>query len=174
MQHYHYPQFFTATILNWKKLLKPDKYKQIIINSLQFMVENNLAKIFSFVIMPNHMHILWLIDEKHKREDVQRDLLKFTAQQILFDLKANHPQVAAQFLVNEKDRNFLVWERNPRSIDLFTTQMIEQKLDYIHNNPLQEHWKLADTPEDYYWSSAAFYMSESNVFPFLTHYAAYL
>jgi hypothetical protein len=33
-----YPQFFTATNLEWKKLLKPDKYKDIIIESLRFLV----------------------------------------------------------------------------------------------------------------------------------------
>jgi len=32
-------QFFTATILEWKKLLKPGRYKDIIISGLQFVVE---------------------------------------------------------------------------------------------------------------------------------------
>jgi len=31
------PQFFTATILDWKKLLKPEKYKLIIIDSLHYL-----------------------------------------------------------------------------------------------------------------------------------------
>jgi putative transposase len=39
------PQFFTATILEWKKLLKPEKYKDIIISSLQFLVENNRVRV---------------------------------------------------------------------------------------------------------------------------------
>ena len=41
------PQFFTATILEWKKSLKPGKYKDIIISSLQFLVENNRVKVCS-------------------------------------------------------------------------------------------------------------------------------
>jgi hypothetical protein len=43
------PQFFTATILEWKRLLKPEKYKDIIISSLQFLVENNRVKVNAFV-----------------------------------------------------------------------------------------------------------------------------
>jgi spore coat polysaccharide biosynthesis predicted glycosyltransferase SpsG len=39
------PQFFTATILEWKKLSKPEKYKDIIISSLQFLVENNRVRV---------------------------------------------------------------------------------------------------------------------------------
>jgi hypothetical protein len=32
-----WPQFFTATIQEWKHLLKEDKYKNIIIDSLRFL-----------------------------------------------------------------------------------------------------------------------------------------
>ena len=52
----NYLQFFTATNLWWKKLLQPDKYKQIIIDSLKFLVENKRVKVYGFVIMPNHIH----------------------------------------------------------------------------------------------------------------------
>jgi putative transposase len=55
----YYPQFFTATILDWKSLLKEDKYKDINVSSLQFLVKNKRVKVFSFVIMPNHLHPIW-------------------------------------------------------------------------------------------------------------------
>ncbi|WP_255478614.1 hypothetical protein [Rufibacter sp. XAAS-G3-1] len=48
--------------------------------------------------------------------------------------------------------------------------MTEQKLDYIHQNPAQEKWKLAELPEDYYYSSARFYLENKDDFGFLTHY----
>jgi putative transposase len=54
-----HPQFFTATILEWKKLLKPEKYKDIILRSLQFPVENKRVKVNGFVIMDNHIHLIW-------------------------------------------------------------------------------------------------------------------
>jgi hypothetical protein len=43
-----YPQFFTATNLNWQKLLQPDKYKDIVIGSLRFLVNNKRVKVFAF------------------------------------------------------------------------------------------------------------------------------
>ncbi|MDB5264289.1 MAG: hypothetical protein JWQ14_3572, partial [Adhaeribacter sp.] len=48
--------------------------------------------------------------------------------------------------------------------------ILEQKLHYLHQNPLQERWQLATSPENYPWSSAAFYETEVDVFNFLTHY----
>ncbi len=82
----YYPQFFTATILEWKPLLKQDKYKDIIIDSLRFLVQQNRVKVYSFVIIPNHIHLIWQIQPGLKRENVQRDFLKYTAQKIKFDL----------------------------------------------------------------------------------------
>ena len=166
----HYIQFFTATNLWWKKLLKPDKYKQIIVDSLAFLVENNRVKVYGFVIMPNHIHVIWKINENFKREDVQRDFFKFTAQQIKKDLEENHPAVLPHFEVNLKDRKYQFWERNPLSVDLYSRKVVYQKLTYIHNNPLQEKWQLVERPEDYWFSSYRFYEFGMDDFCFLTHY----
>ena len=166
----YFPQFFTATILEWKHLLKNDKYKDIIIESLRFLVKNGRVKVYSFVIMPNHMHLIWQIQAGHKRDNVQRDFLKYTAQQIRFDMRANYSQWLKEFEVNAKDRRHQFWERNPLSIDLYSREVVYQKLRYIHANPIQEKWKLANIPEEYWFSSARFYELGVDDFGFLTHY----
>ncbi len=161
--------FFTATILEWKHLLKPDKYKSAIIESLKFLVQQNRVSVYGFVIMPNHLHLLWRMQEPHLRENVQRDLLKFTAQQIKFDLEKNHPQVLEKFLVGAKDRKYQIWERIPLSVYCYTPAVLVQKLHYIHYNPVQEKWKLAALPEEYPFSSARFYAGQPDGLGFLTH-----
>lgn len=153
-----HPQFFTATVLEWKHLLKPDKYKDIVMGSLQFLVQNGRIKLYGFVIMPNHLHVIWQMREGIKPADVQRDFLKYTAQQIKFDLIQNHPAVLEKFRVQVKDRSYQIWEHRPLSVPLWSKLVFEQKLDYIHQNPVQEKWKLADLPENYYYSSARYYL----------------
>ena len=69
--------------------------------------------------MPNHIHLIWQIQGGHKREDVQRDFLKFTAQKIRYDLRDNNHQLLKQFEVNATDRRHQIWERNPLSIDIY-------------------------------------------------------
>src|SRR5581483_1086268 len=51
--------FYTATILNWKPLLQTVEFKQIILDSLVHFVENDKIKVYGFVIMPNHIHLIW-------------------------------------------------------------------------------------------------------------------
>ena len=162
--------FFTATILQWQNLLKPDKYKDIIINSLSFLSVNNRIKIGGFVIMPNHFHLLFRVMEPHLLKDVQRDLLKFTAQQIKFDLQANHPLVLERFVSTQNDRAYQIWECRPLAIPLYTNDAIFQKLNYIHNNPCSKKWRLVDSHTDYKYSSTAFYFSGDTSFSFITHY----
>ena len=52
--------------------------------------------------MNNHVHFIWQIQEGFTKEAVQRDFLKFTAQQIKDDLEKNHPKVMSLFKVNAK------------------------------------------------------------------------
>ena len=165
-----HPQFFTATILEWITLLSPDKYKDVIIESLRFLVNNNCVIINGFVIMPNHIHLIWQMKAGINPSHVQRDFLKYTAQQIKFDLQEHHPNVLEHFKVNLKDRQYQFWEHRPLSIPIYSNHVLEQKLNYIHNNPIQEKWKLADLPENYYYSSAKYYLLNADEFGFLTHY----
>jgi putative transposase len=165
-----HPQFFTATILSWKKLLIGNNYKDIIVESLRYLVTQNRILVFGFVIMPNHIHVIWQMKGGVNHSDVQRDFLKYTSQQIKFDLKKNHPKVLMHFKVNVKDRHYQFWEHRPLSIPLWSRSVFEQKLDYIHNNPIQEKWVLSDLPENYYYSSARFYLLNQDDFGFITHY----
>lgn len=165
-----YILFFTATIYQWKPLLKKDKYKQIIMGSLKFLVLNNRIFLYGFVIMPNHIHLLWKIRESYKLKDVQRDFLKFTAQKIKFDLIENDLNLLREFRKNGKDRIYQFWQRNSHNKRIYNRTVFEQKLDYIHLNPLQERWKLADQPEDYKFSSAEFYLLNKDDWGFITHY----
>jgi len=88
--------------------LQKIKYKNIIIDSLKFLVLNKRVLIYGFVLMPNHIHIIWQMQPGNKPSDVQRDFFKFTSQQMKFDLQKNYPKVLEHFKVNLKDRKYQV------------------------------------------------------------------
>ncbi len=154
-------------------LLKPDKYKEIIKESIRFIVEDKRAKVYGFVIMPNHLHLLWKIELQWRLEEIQRDFMKFTGQMIKFDLIKHHNEVLKLFYVGAKDRKYQFWERNSLTRYLQSRTMIEQKLEYIHNNPVQGKWMLANDPLGYKYSSARFYENGDKEFGFLSHYMEY-
>ena len=164
-----YPQFVTITNLEWKKLLKPDKYKDIVIDSLRFLVNEKRIILNAFVIMDNHLHLIWQMQAGVKAKDVQRDFLKYTGQKIKADLQKNHPQVLERFKVKAKDRRYQFWERNSLSIELSSEKVFKQKLNYIHQNPVKAG--LCKLPEEYRYSSASLYELNKTEWEFLTHAA---
>ena len=163
-----YPEFFTATILEWKNLLQPDKYKDIVVNSLRFLVKEQRIKLYGFVIMWNHQHLIWQMMPGMEREDVQRDFLKGTAKRIKADLRYYHPQKLKEFRVNAKDRRYQIWEKNSLSVELRNEKVFRQKLDYLHNNPVRAG--ICKLPEEYKYSSAKFYNTGVDNWGFLSHY----
>ena len=164
----YFPQFFTATILEWKQLLKQNKYKDEIIKSLQVLVKETRIRLFAFVIMSNHFHLIWQALPENTPVTIQHSLLSFTAHQFKSDLQKYHPLVLPHFKVKSKDRAYQFWERNPLGIDLFSHEVFIQKLDYIHWNPVKAG--LCTFPEEYYYSSAKFYESGIDEFGMLSHY----
>jgi len=162
--------FITAKVLEWKHILKPYNYKDVLIESFKYHFEKKLLRIFAFVIMPNHFHTIWKINESLEKSDFKRNLLKFTGQTILRDLELKEAEIYKSLYVGAKDRHYQFLERNPLSVPLYSQKVIEQKINYIHGNPLHPKWNLADQPQDYKYSSTGFYYTGKDEFGFLENY----
>lgn len=163
----YWPQFFTATILEWKTLLQEDKYKEEIIKSLQFLVQQKRIRLYAFVIMNNHIHLIWQPLPGQTLQTIQHSFLKHTAQEIKLHLQQANINLLEQFKVNAKDRTYQFWERNSLSVELRSSKVFNQKLEYIHNNPIKAG--LCTNVEDYHYSSAKFYATGIDAFGMLTH-----
>jgi putative transposase len=120
IQAKEYAEFVTMTCLDWQPLLSEDSTKDIIVESLRFLCNANRISIYAFVIMSNHLHLIWQVLGDHKRKDVQRDFLKFAGQQILKKLQKGNSPLFAELQVNLKDRKFQVWQRNSLGIPLWS------------------------------------------------------
>ncbi len=162
--------FYTDTIVDFKQLLRDDNIKLIIIQSLCYLVEQKLVKVFGYVIMPNHIHLVWTHLKQNGKESPAGSFTKFTAHQIKKYLYQTDPLHLLNYSLNKIDRKYQFWKRDPLAVPLSTIQILEQKLEYIHNNPVVEKWALCKLPEEYRWSSARFYMENTDEFNFLSHY----
>jgi len=165
----HAAQYFTATIYEWRNVLSEDNHKDIIIESLQFLVNDKRIELNAFVIMSNHIHLIWQALPGFTPSAIQASFMKYTAQQIKRSLIKNKPGMLDTFKVNKYDREYQIWKREPLSIELLNEAMFKQKLEYIHYNPVRAG--LCNVPEDYYYSSAKFYFDGTNTFGMLKHYS---
>ena len=159
--------FWTATINKWYRLLEGDEYKDVIIDSLQYLSDAGKIDVFAFIIMPNHIHLIWRVNEPNGKESPQRSLLKYTAHIFRQMLKAEGDNKLNAYRVDAENKKFEFWQRDSLAIPLFTRKVATQKLNYMHNNPLAERWSLVKHPCDYKYSSARYYEMDEKNFPFL-------
>ena len=163
--------FWTDTIKDWKNLLADDLYKNIIINCWRELIRRNKITVYGFVIMPNHIHVLWEMISKNGKEMPHASFNKYTSHQFLDHLRfMRGTKEIPAYEEKTRERNHRFWQRDPMAIHMDYRSKFEQKLNYIHRNPLQEHWKLVSRPEDYTWSSAKYYATGVDEFGILTHY----
>lgn len=172
-------QFFTATIykcppgLNTVRtgnhLLADNNHKNIIVNCLKFLVSNKRIELNAFVIMSNHIHVIWQPLSGFTTSTVQASFMKFTAKQLLLSQLRKDVESLSNYKVNKYDRDYQIWKREPLSIDLVSETLFKQKFDYIHFNPVTAG--LCFMPEDYFYSSANFYLTGIDTFGMLTHFS---
>lgn len=156
-----YLYFVTTTAVNHAHLFRRDVIKRIIVDSFHHLRTTRKIKLFVFVIMPNHIHIIALFSKEHPLADVMRDFKKFTARQIYRHFQAEGNTKVLEVLKREGEKvkqEYKVWEDRYDARDVFSTEFLQQKMDYIHHNPCQPQWKLVESPEEYLWSTAAFYL----------------
>lgn len=93
--------------------------------------------------------------------------LHYTAKQIIKNLKVRNDEFITKIEVNLKDRKYQVWQRNSLSIELRSTKVFNQKLDYIHHNPVKAG--LCILAEDYKYSSAKYFICNEKNWSFLAN-----
>ncbi len=161
--------FWTDTIKDWHKILDVESFKMLVIKSWQYLIKKGKIRIYAFVIMPNHIHLIWEMLELNGKEMPSASFNKYTAHRFLDSLREDALQVI-KFKEKTLERNHRFWQRDALAVHINDTEKVEQKLEYIHLNPLQDHWNLSEYPEEYRWSSSRFYDDGYDEFGILTHY----
>ncbi len=157
--------FFTATIHKWFHLLADDENKKIITDYLKHLHDQELLSIYRFVIMPNHIHIMWEQLKKNGKESPQGSFLKFTAYEFLKKLKVTGE--SKNYEVKAANKKHEIWQRDSLSVKIYSRAVAKQKLDYMHFNPVSKKWSLSKDDLGFYYSSARFYETGLDEFGFL-------
>ncbi|EAZ80891.1 transposase [Algoriphagus machipongonensis] len=161
--------FFTSTIRNWIPFLKSDFRKDIIISSLKHLSDKNCIKVYGFVVMPNHIHLIIECLKLNGKEMPHASFLKFTGHECLKLIRANSYTILEKFRVKSTKKNYEFWKEDSMKIELYSPEIAIQKLDYIHNNPCQKKWMLSEDPISYDYSSFQFYETGKDRFGFLNN-----
>ena len=98
--------FWTATINQWQRLLENDEYKDVIVDSLEYLTDSGKIDVFAFIIMPNHIHLIWRVNEPNGKESPQGSLLKYTAHLFKKKLQKEDRAKLESYKLNSSTKNY--------------------------------------------------------------------
>ena len=157
--------FVTCTIVRWIRIFEVEEHCRIFLDSIEYRQENKGLEVYAWCIMPNHIHMIVGTCGIMKLEDIIRDLKSYSSRQIRmalenrskFDLSAEDKLrvFIRTGTKNNKNKKFQLWEQPYHAVELSTNNMMDQRLAYIHNNPVKAG--IVTEPESWKWSSAIDY-----------------
>ena len=155
-QNQHY--FVTLTVTKWIDIFVRNEYKDILLDALKYCQKNKGLEIYSYCIMTSHVHmIIGTVGDQFS--DILKSLKKFTARKIKQEIGDNPRESRKKWLLrllkNERTNKFQLWHPESHPIELNNATIMEQKLAYIHKNPIVAGF--VDKAEDWIYSSAETY-----------------
>jgi REP element-mobilizing transposase RayT len=152
--------FLTATVLGWRHIFVEEAYAHIVLGSLDWHRRQGRWKLYAYVLMPNHLHAIVKPEGKWTVSGVLQSFGSFTAHAILALLQDDGDEDLLAFLAMRRDKDaskkHQVWQAI-QAQNVYSTEYLREKLDYLHNNPVAKGWHLAADRADYPYSSAAYY-----------------
>ncbi len=156
--------FITFSVVDWVDVFTRDVYRDIFINSLNWSIKSKGLVVHAWVLMTNHVHMIVSRNGNPRLEDIMRDIKKFTSVKIIESIKRNPVESRKEWMLklfnekgvaNSQNQKYQFWQHGNHPIELDNNRIIEQKLDYLHNNPIEHGF--ANEKECYNWSSAMDY-----------------
>lgn len=157
--------FITITVVGWIDLFTRKEICEMILKSLTYCRNEKGLKIFGYVVMSNHIHLILRASGGTDLSSIIRDFKSFTARQIIRFLESRESKesrrewLLKQFrkaaIVAGKNNKYKIWQNGNHPVELYTPKAIRQNLNYIHNNPVVAG--IVELPEHYLNSSASNY-----------------
>ena len=156
--------FVTFTVVNWIDLFIRNEYRQILLDSLNYCQQHKGLIVHAWCIMTSHVHLIVSAAEEKELSAIIRDFKSFTSKELKKCIHENPRESRKKWLLwmfqragqkNQRNLDFQLWQQHNHPVELSTNEMIDQRLDYIHNNPVEAGF--VDDPVAWEWSSCSDY-----------------
>ena len=163
------PYFITFATVYWIDLFTRSTYCDVVIDSIKYCQISKGLIVYAWVIMPSHLHMIIGTKEKDM-QNILRDLKSFTSRKIKEEIKSHPEESRKEWLIkmfekagraNGNNNDWQLWQQNNHPIELWDNYMIDQKLHYLHENPVKSNF--VRRAEDYFYSSAIDYTGEKGL-----------
>ncbi len=144
------PHFLTCTVVAWLPVFTRPETVGIVLDSWRFLQSNQRLYLYGYVILENHLHLVASADNLSKEIG---DFKSFTARRIIDYLHAQRAKTLLDQMEHFKarhkiDQQYQLWQEGSHPQQILDEDMMRQKLEYMHNNPVKRgyvddptHWR---------------------------------
>lgn len=155
--------FVSFPTVYWIDVFVRDIYFNEVIESLKHCQKEKGLEVFAYCVMSSHMHLIFRAQENNPGE-VLKSFKQFTSNKLQNLISENIQESRKDWLLwmferaasknsNAKKRQF--WQQHNHPIELWSAKVMDQKLEYTHNNPVEAGF--VREPQDWKYSSAIDY-----------------
>ena len=154
--------FVTFSVVSWIDVFTRREYQDILTDSIAYCQQHKNLIIYCYCIMPSHVHFI-TYSENGEISNVLRDLKSYTAKQIIKAIEENPRESRKEWMLNKfeyhgkispQKQKMQFWKHDNHPFFLYSNKVIQQKVDYIHNNPFEagfvnqpQEWRLISANE---------------------------
>ena len=162
--------YVSFAVVNWLDVFTRNEYKNIVLESLRYCQKEKGMEIFAWCIMTNHIHLIFRSADEQKPGLLIGDLKRFTSKKIVQAIIENPQESRKEILMSNFSeaaagssnvKGYQFWQHDNHPIELWSNEVIDEKINYIHQNPVEVG--LVFRAENYLYSSAADYAGETGL-----------
>jgi REP element-mobilizing transposase RayT len=163
-----YPYFMTCTVVGWLPVFTRPDAVEILFACWRFLQQRRDFALYGYVILENHLH---LIASAPELANAMKSFKMFTARQLI-ELLEKHSaevllgQLRALKLKHKQKSDYQVWQEGSHPKQIQNEEMMRQKLEYLHNNPVKRGY--VDDPLHWRYSSARSYAGQPGLIEVVT------
>ena len=155
--------FVTFSVVGWVDVFTREDYRQIFLKNLQYCQEHKELQLHAWCLMSNHAHLI-VSAANMDTSSILRDFKKFTAKAIIKAIATNPQESRREWMLaifkragkkNSRNTHYQFWQQDNHPKELFSEVFSQQKLNYVHNNPVEAG--IVANAAHYLYSSAKDY-----------------
>ena len=147
-----YLHYITTSCYQRRPLLEAASRRDLFLEVLEHVRRRYHFVVVGYVVMPEHVHLLLSEPGRGNPSTVMQAVKQGFARRILERLRSH---VATERRL-ECDGEDHIWQPRFYAFVLWTAQKRQEKLHYIHQNPVKRG--LVEEPEHWRWGSARHYL----------------
>jgi putative transposase len=166
--------FVTFAVVEWVDVFTRKEYAYLVVESLKFCQKEKKLTGYGWCLMSNHLHLIVAAEEGKALADILRDFKRFTSKAITAAIENNAQESRRNWMLwifrsagqrNSKNEKYQFWQQNNHPVELISNAFKEEKVYYIHRNPVEAGW--VGQSEHYLFSSAIDYAGGKGLVPII-------